>query len=50
MEAEHIRTVLDHTRGVVAGPRGAARILGLNPNTLRSRIEKLGVTTERYDT
>jgi transcriptional regulator with GAF, ATPase, and Fis domain len=45
VERDHIRTVLDHTGGVIAGPNGAARILGLNPNTLRSRMEKLGIPT-----
>ncbi|MEZ6043095.1 MAG: helix-turn-helix domain-containing protein [Planctomycetaceae bacterium] len=47
METEHIRAVLDHTNGVIAGPQGAARILDMNPNTLRSRMEKLGITVER---
>jgi transcriptional regulator with GAF, ATPase, and Fis domain len=27
----------------VEGPKGAARILGLNPSTLRSRMQKLGI-------
>jgi transcriptional regulator with GAF, ATPase, and Fis domain len=27
----------------VSGPRGAARILGLKPTTLESRMKKLGV-------
>ena len=31
------------THGVVEGPDGAARILDLHPNTLRSRMKKLGV-------
>ena len=47
VERDHIRAVLDHTRGVIAGPHGAAQILGLNPNTLRSRMEKLGVVSAR---
>jgi len=47
VETEHIRAVLNHTNGVIAGPRGAAGILNMNPNTLRSRMEKLGVTVER---
>ena len=47
VETEHIRTVLDHTNGVIAGPQGAAKILDMNPNTLRSRMEKLGITVER---
>jgi len=47
IETEHIRSVLEHTSGVIAGPNGAAKILGMNPNTLRSRMEKLGITVER---
>ncbi|MCA9095522.1 MAG: sigma-54-dependent Fis family transcriptional regulator, partial [Planctomycetaceae bacterium] len=47
VETEHIRAVLDHTKGTIAGPQGAARILDMNPNTLRSRMEKLGITVER---
>jgi PAS domain S-box-containing protein len=45
VERGHIVSVLKSTRGVVEGPRGAARILGLHPNTLRSRIKKLGIST-----
>lgn len=47
VESEHIRAVLDHTKGVIAGPHGAAKILELNPNTLRSRMEKLDIKVER---
>jgi transcriptional regulator with GAF, ATPase, and Fis domain len=46
-EARYIRRVLRVTRGRVAGPRGAARILGMNPSTLRSRMAKLGIRVER---
>jgi formate hydrogenlyase transcriptional activator len=45
----HILEVLKSTGGVVEGPRGAATILGLHPNTLRSRIKKLGIHTGRDD-
>jgi DNA-binding protein Fis len=31
---------------VVHGNRGAASILGINPSTLRSRIQKLGIKKE----
>jgi transcriptional regulator with GAF, ATPase, and Fis domain len=41
VEREHIERVLAATEGVIQGPRGAARILGLHPNTLRSRLERL---------
>lgn len=49
VETDHIRAVLEHTRGVISGPHGAAKILEMNANTLRSRMEKLGVTVERTD-
>jgi len=39
----HIISVLKQTGGVVEGARGAATILGLHPNTLRSRMKKLGI-------
>jgi formate hydrogenlyase transcriptional activator len=41
---QHIERVLRQTGGVIEGPKGAAKILNLHPNTLRSRIRKLGVT------
>jgi transcriptional regulator with GAF, ATPase, and Fis domain len=41
----HIVNVLKSTKGVVEGARGAATILGMNPNTLRSRMKKLGIAT-----
>jgi transcriptional regulator with GAF, ATPase, and Fis domain len=46
VESDHIRAVLEHTNGVIAGPNGAAKILDMNPNTLRSRMEKLGIKVE----
>lgn len=42
-EKEYILEVLQHTRGAVYGPRGAAVILGLKPSTLQSRMKKLGI-------
>jgi len=39
----HILSVLKTTEGVVEGAGGAATILGVNPNTLRSRMKKLGI-------
>ena len=41
--ARHIRFVLDHTEGKVHGPDGAAELLGMNPSTLRYRMDKLGI-------
>jgi formate hydrogenlyase transcriptional activator len=43
VERSHILQVLQETRGVIEGPHGAARILNLHPNTLRSRMKKLGI-------
>lgn len=45
---QHIETALTITRGRIEGPRGAARLLGINPNTLRSRMRKLGVQADRF--
>ncbi len=42
-EARHIRRALEHTGGVVEGPKGAAALLDLNPSTLRFRIKRLGI-------
>jgi formate hydrogenlyase transcriptional activator len=47
VERRHIAAVLGQTGGVIEGPRGAARILNLHPNTLRSRMKKLGVERPR---
>jgi formate hydrogenlyase transcriptional activator len=44
MERRHIQEALEQSRGVIEGPAGAARSLGLHPNTLRSRMAKLGIT------
>ncbi len=44
IERRHIAAALESTGGVIHGPKGAARILKVHPNTLRSRMEKLGIT------
>ena len=44
MERRHIRAALERSRWVVEGPAGAAKALGLHPNTLRSRMSRLGIT------
>jgi formate hydrogenlyase transcriptional activator len=49
VERQHIRVVLERTQGIIEGPRGAARILGIHPNTLRSRMEKLGLKRAPHD-
>jgi transcriptional regulator with GAF, ATPase, and Fis domain len=45
---EHIERALLRSRGKIEGASGAARLLGLHANTLRSRMEKLGVQWERF--
>jgi PAS domain S-box-containing protein len=43
VEKRHILEVLAKTEWVIEGPRGAAKVLGLHPNTLRSRMKRLGI-------
>jgi DNA-binding NtrC family response regulator len=43
LERAHIRRVLEDTRWQIEGEHGAARVLGLNPSTLRGRLRKLGI-------
>jgi formate hydrogenlyase transcriptional activator len=50
IERAHIAATLERTGWVIEGPRGAARILDMHPNTLRSRMKKLGLErTARHD-
>ena len=43
IERQHILKVLAKVHGKINGPGGAAEYLGLHPETLRSRIRKLGI-------
>jgi transcriptional regulator with GAF, ATPase, and Fis domain len=43
LEARHIEAVLKKVEGRVSGKGGAAELLGMNPNTLRHRMRKLGI-------
>ncbi len=45
-ERNHILKVLLETNWVINGPKGAAQILDLHPNTLRNRMKKLGIVRE----
>jgi len=40
---KHILKVLEMTNGKVQGKNGAAELLGIHPNTLRNRMNKLGI-------
>jgi PAS domain S-box-containing protein len=44
VERDHICQVLEDTAWRIEGPHGAAVRLGLKPSTLRSRMQKLGIT------
>jgi formate hydrogenlyase transcriptional activator len=48
VERSHIQAALHQADGVVDGPKGAARILNLHPNTLRHRMIKLGIKRSAY--
>jgi len=39
----HIRKTLNMTHGKINGPGGAAELLAIHPNTLRKRMDKLGI-------
>jgi len=47
-EREHIVRVLRESRGMISGPRGAARRLGLKRTTLQSKMQRLGITRADY--
>jgi formate hydrogenlyase transcriptional activator len=49
VEKRHIVSVLKQTQGIIDGPKGAAGILGLHPNTLRSRMKKIGVSRPPHE-
>ncbi|HEU4429750.1 MAG TPA: sigma-54 dependent transcriptional regulator, partial [Myxococcota bacterium] len=44
----HIELALRHTAGRVEGPRGAAKLLAINPHTLRARMRKLRIDWARF--
>jgi transcriptional regulator with GAF, ATPase, and Fis domain len=52
-ERDHIVATLERTSWRIAGEGGAAALLAINPSTLRSRMQKLGIArpgTRRSDT
>ncbi|OWU85826.1 histidine kinase [Oceanicola sp. 22II-s10i] len=48
VETENLIACLRQTEGRVAGPGGAAELLGLRQTTLYSRIQKLGITRDQW--
>jgi PAS domain S-box-containing protein len=49
VESNHILSVLERTGWVIDGPGGAAKVLGVHPNTLRSRMKKLGIKRPSHE-
>jgi formate hydrogenlyase transcriptional activator len=47
-EREHILGVLRETGGIISGPHGAARRLGLQRTTLQSKMQRLKITRQDY--
>jgi transcriptional regulator with GAF, ATPase, and Fis domain len=45
--SHHIREALKAVQGKIHGPHGAARLLGINPSTLRNRMNRLGIAYGR---
>jgi len=50
LNALHIRRILKLTKGKINGPKGAAELLQIHPNTLRKRMDKLGIPFGRKHT
>jgi formate hydrogenlyase transcriptional activator len=48
VERQHIIRVLRETRGILSGPQGAARRLGLKRTTLQSKMQRLGISRRDY--
>jgi len=42
-----IQTALTKAHGKISGPGGAAELLAVNPNTLRSKMRKMGINSTR---
>jgi len=47
IERNHIIATLNRTHGVIEGPNGAARLLGVRPSTMRHRMKRLGIARAR---
>ena len=48
-ERNHILRVLQQSHWVIDGEHGAAKRLDMHPNTLRSRLKKLGITRPAHE-
>jgi formate hydrogenlyase transcriptional activator len=47
VQRQHIEATLARSGWIIEGEHGAARQLGIHPNTLRSRMKRLGVSRPR---
>jgi PAS domain S-box-containing protein len=47
VERQHLLRALEQTGGILAGPKGAARLLGMSRSTAWSRMRKLGIVPPR---
>jgi formate hydrogenlyase transcriptional activator len=47
-ERDYILRILRETKGLIAGPKGAAARLGLKRTTLNSKLKKLGIERDDY--
>jgi transcriptional regulator with GAF, ATPase, and Fis domain len=45
---KHLQAALEQTNGRIEGEDGAARLLGLNPSTLRSKLRKFKILFGRH--
>jgi formate hydrogenlyase transcriptional activator len=45
----HILAALVKSGWSIDGPRGAAKLLAVHPNTLRSRMKKLGIARSAHE-
>ncbi len=50
LQRQHILRVLEQAGWKISGPKGAAEILKIHPNTLRDRIRKLGLSRSGHGT
>lgn len=49
LTARYIRKALSNAKGKIHGQGGAADLLGINPSTLRNRMNKLGIEYRKND-
>ncbi len=49
VEREHILNILKLKNWRIEGPKGAALVLGMNPGTLRSRMQNLGIVKPKLE-